>query len=883
MTTVSMPTDPRPELRKTGWRLDPRRSISVKLVLLLCTLFLFGVCLIAAVVYWGLPLTPLSGGRAQRRAEAFDKLGFAADLKKERVLRWLHERRQDIDVMAKSDLVRLQVRRLRAAIAEHDLTEAEQWQRLRSQDSYLTLRQYAETVRVTHREHPAIRVLDAAGRRVLLSTRVSEEGSAWRQAALVRAATGAPQRAVIGAPHLDEDHGATHVRMAIAHAVAEIDPATKRPRPGSIAAIVVADLHVDEISDLMLHFGDELGQRGEALLVTADARILRPLKHPLPDGSRATPLRYRITARPAALAATGEEGIIEAMDYRDVPVLAAFRYIPVGPGHGWGMVVKMDQDEVFRPVRVQAFELLVGGLFGVLVLVLFAVGLARPIARPLVQLSAAADQVAAGDLEHRIETQAKDEVGRLAQAFTRMTEALRARRAVNEATSKLSQVLTAAAALKLLLDGALEVLIDALGCDRGAVYLLDPDGERGLLLAVAIGGAAAAELSENESILTRLQEHGGAPLVFDDGAQEASCAVFASKPSEREPTTIICIALEQADQHIGVLVMAGGHPITASHREILEQIQQPLATAISNALANRATEQLAERLRAVNEQLEQQASALRESVQEADRQREHAKRASQLKSELLADVSHELRSPLNSILALSSVLLAEHQRLAGGGEQRVTDDKRCQYYETLLSDGHLLNRLINDLLDLSRIEAGKFDLELVAMSLPKMLAPTFAALRSLAEEADLEMSVDCLATLPQVIGDPESVGRVVMNLGSNAIKFTERGKVAIVCARRRQRLMIAVSDTGIGIDPVDHETIFEQFQQLDGSTTRRYQGSGLGLAIARKLVRMMNGEVELDSSLGKGSTFRVLLPIAAEEGIADDTVAREGAAQGSSD
>ncbi len=855
-----MPTDAGAEPTKARWRLDPRRSIAVKLVLLLCALFLFGVCVIEAVLYWGLPLTPLSGGRELRRAEAFDKLGFAANLKKERVLRWLHERRHDIDVMARSDLVRLQVRRLRLAIVEQELAKAGQWGQLRKQTSYQTLRQYAETVLVTHREHPAIRILDATGQRVLLSTRRSEEGLPWHNPALIRAVRAAPRRVVIGQAELDEGRGEPHVRLTIARGVLEVDPVSKKPRPGSVAAIVVADLHVDEISDLMLHFGDQLGQRGEALLVTADARILRPLKHPLTDGSRAKPLRYRITARPAALAARGEEGIIEATDYRDVPVLAAFRYIPVGPAHGWGMVVKMDQEEVFRPVRVQALELLVAGLFGVLLLVLFAVALARPIARPLVQLSAAADQIAAGDLDHRIETRTADEVGRLGQAFARMTEALRTRRVVNEATSELSRELTIADSLQTLLDGALRVLFASLRCDRGAIYLPAAGDETKLEVAATVGGPANATLSMGEGTLDRAKHDGEA--LFLVGSAEGGCAAFNLDEEQVESTTSVYIPLRQAEQLIGLLVLAGAHPVSAPGREVLEQIRQPLATAISNAMANQATEQLAERLRVVNEQLELRASALRDSVREADRQREHARLASKLKSELLANVSHELRSPLNSIIALSSVLLSEHQRTTAGDPPKVTDEKRNQYYETLLSDGRLLDGLISNLLDLSRIEAGKAELEVAPISLVEVLKPTFAALRSLAEEAGLALQIDCSSSLPSVLADADSVGKIVMNLGSNAIKFTERGTVGISCELRGQKLALLVSDTGIGIDPADHEIIFEEFRQLDGSVTRRYQGTGLGLAIAGKLAHMMNGRIEVDSSLGQGSTFCLLLPLA---------------------
>ena len=226
-----------------------------------------------------------------------------------------------------------------------------------------------------------------------------------------------------------------------------------------------------------------------------------------------------------------------------------------------------------------------------------------------------------------------------------------------------------------------------------------------------------------------------------------------------------------------------------------------------------------------------------------------------LTSEFLATVSHELRTPLNSVIGYAELIL--------GGLNGPLEAEMQQDVEAIYENGQQLLRLVNDLLDLAKIEAGRLELELVRIEPAGLLeAAREANARQLAQKG-LALKVESSPDLPLIWGDPVRLQQVLDNLVSNALKFTEAGEVRLSARREGDWLAIAVTDTGIGISAADRETIFERFRQLDGSFTRRAEGTGLGLAISRHLVRMHGGRIEVESQPGAGSTFRVLLPIEA--------------------
>ena len=233
---------------------------------------------------------------------------------------------------------------------------------------------------------------------------------------------------------------------------------------------------------------------------------------------------------------------------------------------------------------------------------------------------------------------------------------------------------------------------------------------------------------------------------------------------------------------------------------------------------------------------------------------EKAQQASRLKSEFLANMSHELRTPLNAIIGFSDMLL-----LGMSGELN-----EAQRHKVLRSqeNGKRLLLLVNDILDIARIEAGRIELRNEPF-LPAQLAERVAQqMVVLAESENLTftMKVDPLLP-PLLVGDIQHIEQVVINLLSNAFKFTQEGAVSLAFGVQGNNWTIAVKDTGIGVPPHALDLIFEEFRQVDGTAARAYKGSGLGLAITRHLVRVMGGKIGVESTLGEGSTFTVLLPL----------------------
>ena len=266
------------------------------------------------------------------------------------------------------------------------------------------------------------------------------------------------------------------------------------------------------------------------------------------------------------------------------------------------------------------------------------------------------------------------------------------------------------------------------------------------------------------------------------------------------------------------------------------------------------------------EQLKQASSELEDKVAEATaelvrqnellrRQHIQLEQASALKSQFLANRSHEFRTPLNAILGYTSMLL---QGVAGG--EMAPPQKRN--LSRVDSNARHLMALINDILDISRIEAGKMPLHATEFKLADLITEVMAEVEPIIARTKLKVETDIAPTASKLFGDRQKVKQIVLNLLTNALKFTPEGSVSLVARYRSvsDEVSVAVVDTGIGIAPADQEKVFEDFQQADNSTTRQYSGAGLGLSICRRLADMMDGRITLQSHVGKGSTFTLLLP-----------------------
>jgi len=256
-------------------------------------------------------------------------------------------------------------------------------------------------------------------------------------------------------------------------------------------------------------------------------------------------------------------------------------------------------------------------------------------------------------------------------------------------------------------------------------------------------------------------------------------------------------------------------------------------------------------------QVEQRTADLEQKSRELSGANVRLKEMSQLKSQFLSNMSHELRTPLNSILGFSEVL---QEKMFGE-----LNEKQQEYVNYISESGQHLLSLINDILDLAKIEAGKLEMEPAEVSLGDLLQNSLTMVKEKALKHGIELSLKLENEIPHIYADERLVKQVVFNLLSNAVKFTpDGGRVGIEAVKEDEHIRITVWDTGIGIKEEDKEKLFKEFQQLDSGRDKRYQGTGLGLALSKRLVEMHGGRIWVESEEGKGSRFNFTLPIKQE-------------------
>jgi len=282
---------------------------------------------------------------------------------------------------------------------------------------------------------------------------------------------------------------------------------------------------------------------------------------------------------------------------------------------------------------------------------------------------------------------------------------------------------------------------------------------------------------------------------------------------------------------------------------------------MANAVQSRTTElnnltaSLEDQVETRTAELREQATRLAKTNRDLVVARKQAEDANKLKSEFLSTMSHELRTPLNAINGYTQIMLA--------GMTGPFSQEQHEYLDRIWSNGNHLLRLINDVLDLAKIEAGRIDIVKEPFGLREWLDGIVSQVQGLADEKKLDFEVTFDERMPgAIVADSDRLRQVAINLLSNAIKFTDKGSVKLAIRRQgKDKWELAVSDTGIGIPSHAQEYIFDEFRQVDGSSRRQHGGTGLGLAIVRNLCLMMSGNIRVKSQVGEGSTFTVLLPL----------------------
>jgi signal transduction histidine kinase/HAMP domain-containing protein/CheY-like chemotaxis protein len=533
--------------------------------------------------------------------------------------------------------------------------------------------------------------------------------------------------------------------------------------------------------------------------------------------------------------------------------------------------------------------------------------LAGNLTRQVRAIAEVTSAVASGDLTRSISVEAQGEVAELKDNVNAMVQSLRETIRANQQQDWLKTNLAQIAGMmqghrdlavvaELIMD-ELAPLVDA---QHGTFFLSEAAGGDTQLRLIAGYGlrtdkTAPTQYRLGQSLIGQVAKSKRSIVVADlpEGYVKISSGL-----GEAPPANLAVLPILFEDQVLGVIELASFTPLTPVQTDFLEQLTETLGVNFNTIIANARTDallgesqRLASELQARSEELQEQQVELQRSnadledkaallaaqnrdietknaeIEQARQEIEERARqlalASKYKSQFLANMSHELRTPLNSLLILA--------RLLAQNPGRNLTAKQVEYANVIHSAGSDLLQLINDILDLSKVEAGRMDIHAERFPLSALLEDIQATFQPLTAEKGLEFAVETEPdTPPDLQTDRQRLRQVLGNLLANAVKFTEQGHVVLRvrpdrrAARNghdgRNMLAFSVEDTGIGIAPENLTTIFGAFQQGDGTLSRRYGGTGLGLSIAREVGALLGGEIGADSELGRGSTFTLYLP-----------------------
>lgn len=627
-----------------------------------------------------------------------------------------------------------------------------------------------------------------------------------------------------------------------------------------IIGILVACVDLKNSLYALLQNRVGLGKTGETLIVNKDVMALNELR-----SYENAPLRYKIEDVPAIRASQGETGIAEAVAYNGKKILAAYTYIP---RTGWGFVAKQDQAELYAPVKswlVNLIILIIGALIAILAIAFLTAG---NFAAPVIKMAATAEKMRTGDFSARNHVTGSDELAALAETFNTMAESIESMAELLKTNNEITQTLADAKDLPTFGTNILKKLVRVTGSQMGAYFFLNRDTnifEPFTSIGVTPGllkpfDASTLEGEPGMVVVTKKITH-----IKD--IPENTIFRFRTFAGTILPKEIITIPIIFDGVVSAIVSLASIKPYP---RKVLDIMEQPwttgFGTALSNMWANAETARLAveleeanqelhaqtEELQSQSEELRQTSDELQEQNQELEVQRLQVEEASRLKSEFLSNMSHELRTPLNSVMALSNVLIMQ-------AKDKLSEEE-ANYLEIIVRNGKNLLSLINDILDLSKIEAGRMDVRPKLFPISSSIETILERLEPVAEKKGIKLNQEIPDDLPQIESDENRVHQILQNLTDNAVKFTEEGDVTVSARSDADNIYIKIADTGIGISQKDLPHIFEEFRQVDGTSARYYEGTGLGLAIAYNSVIMLGGNISVQSALGKGSTFTLTLP-----------------------
>ncbi|MEV8531759.1 HAMP domain-containing protein [Streptomyces sp. NPDC051211] len=535
--------------------------------------------------------------------------------------------------------------------------------------------------------------------------------------------------------------------------------------------------------------------------------------------------------------------------------------------------------------------------------------LAGNLTRQVRAIAEVASAVAEGDLTRSITVDASGEVAELKDNINSMVGSLRESTRANQEQdwlksnlARISGLMQGHRDLAVVAELVMDELTPLVAAQYGAFYLAE-DGPGGTVLTLvgSYGRPAHADQGTRFALGESLVGQAARSHRIIATDQVPGDYVISSGLGSTTPGSLIILPIVVDDQALGVIELASFSAFTPVHRDFLAQLMETIGANVNTIVANARTDELLgesqrltaelqarseelqvqqEELQRSNAELEEKAALLasqnsdieaknleiEQARQELETRAQQLSLASTYKSEFLANMSHELRTPLNSLLILA-------QLLAQNPTRNLTP-KQVEYAGIIHSAGSDLLQLINDILDLSKVEAGKMDINPERVHLPQLLEYVDATFRPMTTQKSLDFTVTTAPDAPEdLLTDDSRLRQILRNLLSNAVKFTERGGVELriepaktpeVPAGLRRRgpvLAFRVRDTGIGIPEQQLESVFGAFQQADGTTSRKYGGTGLGLSISREIAQLLGGAVTAESTPGQGSTFTLYLPV----------------------
>jgi len=500
------------------------------------------------------------------------------------------------------------------------------------------------------------------------------------------------------------------------------------------------------------------------------------------------------------------------------------------------------------------------GLAGVLLSLILTFLFTDKLRKQLTELSHATTNIGKGNFKTKIKIKSHDEIGKLGSAFNLMLDELEKKEKAKNEYSEFITLINQNPTLDEISDAALKKIINTGGFIIGALYSVDNGG---LELISSYGmDSTRAKRYEDFGFYDRVVENKESIEISSGDA----LPVVSTGLLDLEIKHLIILPIVYSNTVTSVLILGSVVKPNGEVNEYLSKIKEQLAVGLTNAKALTQLENFIAELKELNSEYQKQNvkikkqhnslstlhGELKEQAAELEVQKKKAEESTEVKSQFLASMSHELRTPMNSILGLTELIL----------EKADFNGKNKERLEVVLSSGKRLMTLINAILDLSKIEAGKMDIREEDTLVEELIEEVANSINPLVLNKKIGLNIVRNTNTKIIIHtDPGKIVQVLINLLGNAVKFTDEGNVSLQISTINDMLKFDIKDTGIGIPDDEQKYIFEEFRQVDGSTTKKYGGTGLGLAICKKIADLLGGEISVTSKVGEGSTFSFAVPL----------------------